>query len=95
MMRYYDEVLCTWATRADGFGLAQITWATQIGLEAWPARPGSQRPKQGRSSHGAPAVVAVDSGCWRHGEAGKPDGDHRGGVGARFEGSGEERGSPE
>jgi hypothetical protein len=25
----YDEVLCTWATRANGFGLAQITWASE------------------------------------------------------------------
>jgi hypothetical protein len=32
---------------ADGFGLAQITWASQIGLEARPARAGSPRPKQG------------------------------------------------
>jgi hypothetical protein len=32
---------------ADGFVLAQITWAGQIGLEAWPARAGSPRPKQG------------------------------------------------
>jgi hypothetical protein len=32
---------------ANGFGLAQITWASQIGLEARPARAGSPRPKQG------------------------------------------------
>jgi hypothetical protein len=42
--------------------------------------------------HGAPATVAIDSGCWWHGEAGKPVGKHRGGVGARFEGSGEDEG---
>jgi hypothetical protein len=34
---------------ADGFGLAQITWASQIGLEARPARAGNPRPKQGSS----------------------------------------------
>jgi hypothetical protein len=34
---------------ADGFGLAQITWASQIGLEARPAQAGSPRPKQGSS----------------------------------------------
>jgi hypothetical protein len=39
-------------------------------------------------------MVAIDSGRWRHGEAGKPVGEHRGGVGARFEGSGEDGGSP-
>jgi hypothetical protein len=64
---------------ADGFCLVQITWASQIGLEA---RPGSLRLKQGRSSHGALVAVAVDFGRWRHGEAGKPVRDHRGGVGA-------------
>jgi hypothetical protein len=32
---------------ADGFSLAQITWANQIGLEARPARAGSPRPKLG------------------------------------------------
>jgi hypothetical protein len=32
---------------ADGFGLAQITWASQIGLEARPAWAGSPRPKHG------------------------------------------------
>jgi hypothetical protein len=34
---------------ADGFGRAQFTWASQIGLEARPARAGSPRPKQGSS----------------------------------------------
>jgi hypothetical protein len=38
--------------------------------------------------------VAVDSGHWRHGEAGRPVGEHRGGVRAQFEGSGEDGGSP-
>jgi hypothetical protein len=33
-------------------------------------------------------TVAVDSGRWQHGEAGKPVGDHQGGLGARFEGWG-------
>jgi hypothetical protein len=40
------------------------------------------------NSGGAPAMVAVDSGRWQHGEAGKLVGDHHGGVGARFEGRG-------
>jgi hypothetical protein len=39
-------------------------------------------------------TVVVDSDRWQHGEAGKPVGKHRGGVGARFEGSGEDGGSP-
>jgi hypothetical protein len=34
---------------ADGFGLAQITWASQIGLEARPAQAGNPQPKQGSS----------------------------------------------
>jgi hypothetical protein len=59
----------------DGFGLVQTTWASQIGIEARPARAGSPRPKQGSSEMG-------------HEEVGKSVGDHHGGVGARFEGRG-------
>jgi hypothetical protein len=74
---------------ADGFGLAQIIWASQIGLEARSARAGSPRPKQESSLPMARcATVAVDSGRWRNGQAGKPAGDHHGGVGGRFEGRG-------
>jgi hypothetical protein len=34
---------------ADGFGLVQTTWASQIGIEARPARAGSPCLKQGSS----------------------------------------------
>jgi hypothetical protein len=67
--------------------LMALAWPKLHGPAKLALRPGL-RPKHGRSSHGAPAAVAVDSGRWRHGEAGKPVGDHRDGVGARFEGSG-------
>jgi hypothetical protein len=67
-------------------GLMALAWPKLHGPAQLALRPGllpgSPRPKQGRSAHGAPVVVAVDSGRWRHGEVMKPVGNHRGRVGA-------------
>jgi hypothetical protein len=72
--------------------LMALAWPKLHGPAKFALRPGLLGLAAHARSKGeapmVPAAVAIDSGRWRHGEAGKPVGEHRGRVGPDLRGRG-------